>query len=298
MHTEYTFDDHVAEVMSRYSGTQDPRLREIMEALTRHLLAFADEVGLRRTEWMAGLDFLTRTGHKSDDLRLEMMLLSDLLGLSALIDIIEHAGANDVIPATDLTLLGPFYCAGAPPREYGESTLEVDDPSERLRVHGAVTSADGSPLEGAQIEIWQNGHDGWYTIQDLERFPIGHLRGTYRTRADGSFLISCLRPVDYPVPMDGPPGEMLRATGREGMRAAHLHFRVSAAGHQTLVTELFDSQSQRLTTDVVFGVRPSLIRTPAPATDGVMETGFDIVLRPAEHMRGRSPRGRPVAQPC
>ena len=191
-----------------------------------------------------------------------MMLLSDLLGLSALIDIIEHGGDDDRLPATDPTLLGPFYHPDAPAREYGDSTLEADDPSERLRVRGVVTSADGSPLGGAQIEIWQNGHDGWYTIQDLERFPIGHLRGTYRTRADGSFLINCLRPVDYPVPMDGPPGEMLRATGREGMRAAHLHFRVSADGHQTLVTELFDSQSQRLDTDVVFGVRPSLIRTP------------------------------------
>ena len=197
----------------------------IMQALTGHLLAFADEVGLRRTEWMAGLDFLTRTGQKSDDLRLEMMLLSDLLGLSALIDIIEHAGGDDGTAATDPTLLGPFYHPDAPLGEYGDSTLEAEDPSERLRVHGIVTSADGSPLGGAQIEIWQNGHDGWYTIQDLERFPIGHLRGTYCTRADGSFLINCLRPVDYPVPMDGPPGEMLRATGREGMRAADLHFR-------------------------------------------------------------------------
>jgi protocatechuate 3,4-dioxygenase beta subunit len=297
MNTEYLFDEHVAEVTSRYSATSNPRLREIMEALTRHLLAFADEVGLRRTEWMAGLDFLTRTGQKSDDLRLETMLLSDLLGLSALIDIIEH-GDGDRLPATDPTLLGPFYHPGAPAREYGDSTLEAEDPSERLRVRGGVTSTDGSPLGGAQIEIWQNGHDGWYTIQDLERFPIGHLRGTYRSRADGSFLISCLRPVDYPVPMDGPPGEMLRATGREGMRAAHLHFRVSADGHQTLVTELFDSQSRRLDTDVVFGVRPSLIRTPAPAADGVMETDFDIVLRPVEQTRGRSPRGREGARPC
>jgi protocatechuate 3,4-dioxygenase beta subunit len=286
----------VAEVTSRYAGTQDRRLREIMEALTEHLLAFADEVRLRRAEWMAGLDFLTRTGQRSDDRRLEMMLLSDLLGLSALIDIIEH-GRHDDQAATDPTLLGPFYQPGAPAREYGDSTVETDDPSERLRVRGVVTSANGSPLAGARIEVWQNGHDGWYTIQDLERFPIGHLRGTYRTRADGSFLINCLRPVDYPVPMDGPPGEMLRATGREGMRAAHLHFRVSADDHETLVTELFDARSQRLDTDVVFGVRPSLIRTPAPAADGALEAEFDIVLRPAES-RQAARRGDKDDRPC
>ena len=203
MHTEYTFDEHVAEVTSRYSATPDPRLREIMEALTRHLLAFADEVGLRRTEWMAGLDFLTRTGQKSDDLRLETMLLSDLLGLSALIDIIEHGGDDDRLPATDPTLLGPFYHPEAPAREYGDSTLEAEDPSERLRVRGVVTSADGSPLGGAQIEIWQNGHDGWYTIQDLERFPIGHLRGTYRTTSR--------RLVPDQLP---PAGRLPRAHGR------------------------------------------------------------------------------------
>jgi hydroxyquinol 1,2-dioxygenase len=296
MHTEYTFDEHVVEVASRYAGTKDRRLREIMEALTQHLLAFADEVRLRRAEWMAGLDFLTRTGQRSDDRRLEMMLLSDLLGLSALIDIIEH-GRHDDQAATDPTLLGPFYHPGAPAREYGDSTVEADDPSERLRVRGVVTSANGSPLAGARIEVWQNGHDGWYTIQDLERFPIGHLRGTYRTRADGSFLINCLRPVDYPVPMDGPPGEMLRATGREGMRAAHLHFRVSADDHETLVTELFDARSQRLDTDVVFGVRPSLIRTPAPAADGALEAEFDIVLRPAESRQAARPDER-CDRPC
>jgi len=278
MHETYGFEDHLDEVTSRYSGTPDPRLRTLMEALTRHLLAFADEVSLTRDEWLHGLDFLTRTGQKSDALRLEMMLLSDLLGLSALIDIIElERGGGDLHP-TERTLLGPFYVPDAPERGYGDTTVVVDDPSERLRVSGTVRSTDGSPVADATVEIWQNGNDGLYTVQDLDRFPIEHLRGTYRTRPDGSYEVRCLRPVDYPVPMDGPPGEMLRATGREGMRAAHLHFLVRAEGHRPLVTELFDSASARLDTDVVFGVRPSLVRTPVTGDDGVLETTFDIVL--------------------
>jgi catechol 1,2-dioxygenase len=252
-----------------------------MQMLSRHLLAFAHEARLSRDEWLAGLRFLTETGQKSTELRLEMMLLSDLLGLSALIDIIED---GDGPRGTDATLLGPFYFPGAPERAFGESTVVVEDPSERLRVTGRVTSTDGQPLPQATIEIWQNGHDGLYTVQDLERFPVEHLRGMYRPRDDGEFEIVCLRPVDYPVPMDGPPGEMLRATRREGMRAAHLHFLVSAPGYRTLVTELFDSQSTRLDCDVVFGVRPSLVRTPEPVETSeageieMLQTRFDIVL--------------------
>jgi catechol 1,2-dioxygenase len=254
-----------------------------MEALTRHLLAFAHEVKLTRAEWMAGLQFMTAVGQKSDDKRLETMLLSDLLGLSALIDIMEYGGEvaeSDVAP-TDGTLLGPFYFPDAPERAFGDTTVEVHDPSERLRVRGTVMSTEGKAVEGATIEIWQNGHDGLYTVQDLERFPMAHLRGTYRSRDDGAFEILCLRPVDYPVPMDGPAGDMLRATEREGMRAAHLHFLVHADGYKPLVTELFDTQSTRLGTDVVFGVRPSLLRTPTPGADGVMETTFDLVLQRA-----------------
>jgi catechol 1,2-dioxygenase len=293
MDDHYRFEEHLDEVTSRYADTPDPRLRVVMEALTRHLLAFADEVSLTREEWLRGLDFLTRTGQRSDELRLEMMLLSDLLGLSALIDIIEAGDergdaaddrsgrASGGERPTDATLLGPFYVPDAPARAHGETTVVADDPSERLRVSGRVRSTAGGPVADATIEIWQNGHDGLYTVQDLDRFPIEHLRGTYRTGADGSYEMLCLRPVDYPVPMDGPPGEMLRATGREGMRAAHLHFLVRAEGHRPLVTELFDSASTRLDADVVFGVRPSLVRTPTPGSDGVLETTFDIVLQEA-----------------
>lgn len=276
--SEYSFESHLSEVLSRYEATPDPRLKGIMEALTRHLLTFANEVELTRDEWREGLAFLTATGQKSDEFRLEMMLLSDLLGLSSLIDIIEST--YDSGDATDGTLLGPFYIEGAPERSFGESIVVVEDSGERLRVRGRVTSTSGEPIENASIEVWQNGEDGLYTIQDLDRFPIEHLRGTYRSGEDGSYEMLCVRPVDYPVPMDGPPGDMLRAVDREGMRAAHLHFLVKADGHRPLVTEMFDSQSARLDTDVVFGVRPSLIRTPQPAGDGALETTFDIVLAP------------------
>lgn len=276
MNQEYSFDEHLAEVLSRYADTPDPRLKEIMESLTRHLLAFADDVQLNRDEWMTGLHFLTATGQKSDEIRLETMLLSDLLGLSALIDIIEYGTSTDI---TDGTLLGPFYFPDAPDRAPGDSILEVADPSDPLHVTGVITSIDGSTVGNAKIEIWQNGNDGLYPVQDLDRFPIEHLRGTYYSGDDGSFDIRCLRPVDYPVPMDGPPGDMLNATKREGMRAAHLHFLVTADGHVPLVTEMFDSQSDRLDSDVVFGVRPSLVRTP-DAVEGGFATTFDIVLNP------------------
>jgi protocatechuate 3,4-dioxygenase beta subunit len=277
--SDYSFESHLAEVLSRYVDTPDPRLKEIMEALTQHLLTFAHEVKLTRDEWLAGLDFLTKTGQKSDELRLEMMLLSDLLGLSALIDIIEST--DDLGDATDATLLGPFYVEDAPERSPGESIVVAEDNSERLRVRGRVTSTSGEPIEGATIEVWQNGQDGLYPIQDLDRFPIEHLRGTYRSGQDGEYEMLCVRPVDYPVPMDGPPGDMLRAVDREGMRAAHLHFLVKAQGHRPLVTEVFDTQSSRLKTDVVFGVRPSLIRTPELGADGLLETTFDVVLAPS-----------------
>lgn len=282
MNEQYEFSEHLAEVLSRYEDVSEPRLREVMEALTTHLLSFADDVDLTRAEWRTGLSFLTATGKKADEIRLEMMLLSDLLGLSALIDIIEDRSTDDTEASnrpTDGTLLGPFYFPDAQVRGRGDSTVVVEDPSEQLHVTGTITSTDGTPIEGATIEIWQNGNDGLYTVQDLDRFPVDHLRGTFSTDSDGTFDIRCLRPVDYPVPMDGPPGDMLRATKREGMRAAHLHFLITATGHEQLVTELFDSQSTRLDSDVVFGVRPSLVRTPTKGADGTVETTFDVVLR-------------------
>jgi protocatechuate 3,4-dioxygenase beta subunit len=246
------------EVLRAYAGTPDARLRELLAALIRHLHAFAAETGLTAQEWMAGLEFLTAVGQKCDSERQEFIMLSDVLGLSSLVESVNAAGG-----ATEPTVLGPFYLPGAPRREMGAHIGRPEDGPTAL-IRGRVTDTAGIPIHGASLDVWQGSGNGLYDIQDPGQ-PRFNLRGVFTTGPDGSFAFRTARPVSYPVPVDGPVGDLLRASGRHNWRAAHVHAIVSAPGYQPVTTHIFDSENQYLDSDAVFGVRDSLIREFKPA---------------------------------
>jgi catechol 1,2-dioxygenase len=272
-----TEGDLTAEVLRRLEATPDPRLREVMQSLVRHLHAFAREVRLTDDEWMSGIRFLTDAGHLTDDVRQEFILLSDTLGLSSLVDLINH-GADEPGP-TEPTILGPFYVPDSPERGFDESMVEYDDGGEPAVIVGRVLAADGSPIPDAELDVWQNAATGFYAVQQPDVQPATNLRGRYRTDAEGRFRIRTVRPVPYPIPDDGPVGRLLTDTGRHPWRAAHVHLIVSADGFEPVVTHLFDHESDYLDSDTVFGVKDSLVRDFVPGDDGVLVCEHDVVLR-------------------
>jgi catechol 1,2-dioxygenase len=249
-------DAITASALASFANCPDERLREIMQALVRHLHAFTTEVGLTPREWETALRVLTETGHITDERRQEFSLWSDVLGVSKLVDALAH-GASEP-GATESTVLGPFWAAEAPWREYGEPIAERPG-GEPAWVHGRVVDVDGAPIAGAELDVWQNGADRLYTVQD-PMAPVGHLRGRYRTRPDGTYAFVGVRPLPYTVPSDGPVGRALAAAGRHPWRPAHIHLIVSAAGYRKLTTHIFDAASDYLDSDPVFAVKPSLVR--------------------------------------
>lgn len=285
-HPEATTTNLTAQVIARHGDVPDSRLKQIITALVTHLHAFAAEVGLTQDEWAAGIQFLTDAGHITDDNRQEFILLSDTLGLSMLIDLLDHRSDDG---ETESTVLGPFWVADAPWRDNGAVIARPQD-GDPLHVSGRVTDTDGKPIPGAIVDVWQASGSGLYDVQDPQQ-PRGNLRGRFRTDADGRYQFWTVRPVPYPIPDDGPVGKMLAALGRHPWRAAHIHVRASAEGHQPLTTHVFDADSRYLDSDTVFGVKPSLVRklehrvgvlpngfgttTEAPS----YELGFDVVLR-------------------
>ena len=274
-----TEDDLTAEVVSRLEASPDPRLRDVMSALVRHLHAFVKEVQLTDQEWLAAIRFLTATGHITDDVRQEFILLSDTLGLSSLVDLINHSDVESL--ATEPTILGPFYVPESPHRDFGASMVEYDDGGQPAVLHGTVRDENGQPIPGASLDVWQNAATGFYAVQQPEVQPPTNLRGVYRTDEQGRYEIRTVRPVPYPIPADGPVGMLLTATGRHPWRAAHIHARVSAAGFEPLTTHLFDRDSDYLDSDTVFGVKESLIRDFVRGEDGVLRCESDFVLRRA-----------------
>jgi len=267
------------QVLARFAAAPDERLRAVMQALVRHLHAFTREVRLADAEWLAAVRFLTATGKACDGARQEVILLSDVLGLSSLVDLVNHARDDENL--TETTILGPFYVPGSPWREFGSSMVEYADGGEPAVIRGSVRGVDGTPIEAAVLDVWQNAATGYYAVQQPGVQPATNLRGRYRTGPDGRYELRTIRPVPYPVPDDGPVGELLRATGRHPWRAAHLHAIVSADGHLPVVTHLFDAASDHLDSDAVFGVKASLVREFTPGPDGVLECEHDLVLHPA-----------------
>lgn len=274
-----TEDGLTDEVVRRLGATTDPRLRHVMQALVRHLHAFAKEVRLTDDEWFAGIRFLTETGQTCDDVRQEFILLSDTLGLSSLIDLINHSELGS--GATEPTILGPFYVPESPWRENGSSIVEYDDGGEPTIVRGVVRDEQGMPISGAVIDVWHNAATGFYAVQQPGEQPPTNLRGRFRTDDDGRYEFRTVRPVPYPIPNDGPVGQLLRDTGRHEWRAAHIHLKASADGFVPLTTHVFDRESDYLDSDTVFGVKESLIADFVPGSDGVLICDYDIVLSPA-----------------
>ncbi|ALV60713.1 intradiol ring-cleavage dioxygenase [Burkholderia cenocepacia] len=251
------------QVVASFDGAPNPRLRELMQSLVRHLHAFVRETELTEAEWMAAIRFLTETGQMCDDVvRQEFILLSDTLGVSMLVDAINHRFATG---ATETTVFGPFYIEGMPERAYGENMAFT--PGTPVVVHGRVLSTDGTPVADAVLDVWQTADNGMYSGQDKEQ-PNGNLRGRYRTDAEGRYAITSILPVSYPIPTDGPVGKMLDATGRHPWRPAHLHFMIDAPGYRKLVTHLFDENDEYLKSDAVFGVKPSLMVAYRPRAAG------------------------------
>jgi hydroxyquinol 1,2-dioxygenase len=239
-----------------------------VQALVRHLHGFVRETEPTFEEWQAAIDFLTRTGQMCSDVRQEFILLSDVLGVSMLVDAINH---RQPAGATESTVLGPFHVAGAPQPAHG-ADISAGLPGERLLVEGVVTSADGDPVPGAVVEVWSADQDGFYDVQRTDLTGPA-LRATFHADQAGRFHFWTVMPADCPIPDDGPVGELLAATARHPYRPAHVHFMISAPGYERLVTHIFAEASPYIESDAVFGVKSSLIevfetKEPGTAPDG------------------------------
>ena len=267
-----------AEVLRRIEDTPNPRLKQVMTSLIKHLHSFVREVRPTPDEWMTGIKFLTDTGHWSDDKRQEFILMSDTLGVSMLVDFINYQAKAGM---TESTVQGPFHRPGAP--EYPLGAMVAKDPpdGEPCVVRGTIRSAEGKPIAGAALDIWETGEHGY----DVQKGDPMDLRGIFRTDAEGKFWFRCVKPVSYPVPSDGPVGKMLTATGRHPMRPAHLHFMITAPGYDRLVTHIFVKGDKYLDSDAVFGVKESLIIDFKKNAAGEWEAGYDFVLKPSRQAK-------------
>lgn len=274
-------------VVESFDGCTDPRLRQVMQALVRHLHAFVREVRLTEQEWNKGIEFLTRTGHITDERRQEFILLSDVLGASMQTVAVNNEAYGE---ATEATVFGPFFLENSPEIEPG-GDIAFGAEGEPCWVEGTVTDIAGKAVSGARIEVWEADEDGFYDTQyGDERMAA---RGHVFTDSDGRYSFWGLTPTSYPIPHDGPVGKLLEAVGRSPMRAPHLHFMVSSPGLRTLVTHIFVRGDEFLDSDTVFGVKESLVKdfeaqpsgTPTPNGRDLGDRAwsrvrFDIVLAP------------------
>jgi catechol 1,2-dioxygenase len=299
MSGELFSEERSAEVVAAsFAGTPDPRLRQVMTSLVQHLHAFVKDVELTEEEWGFAIDFLTRTGHMSNEVRQEFILLSDVLGVSMLVETINHRTGGQ---STESTVLGPFHMVESPPRQLGDD-IALDGKGTPCLVSGRVTGPDGEALAGASVDVWQTNEDGFYDVQQPGIQPAGNLRGLFTADEQGRFWFRSVVPRFYPIPDDGPVGQLLAATGRHPNRPAHLHFIVDAPGYRPVTTHVFVADSPYLDSDAVFGVKESLVR-PVPEVDDparAAEAGlanpfrtltFDLTLL-------RADQAQPAAQPA
>ncbi|BBG03332.1 MULTISPECIES: maleylacetate reductase and hydroxyquinol 1,2-dioxygenase domain-containing protein [Pseudonocardia] len=272
------------QAVASFAGTPDPRLHRLLTELVPRLHDFAVATGLTQDEWAAGIDFLTRTGHVTTATRQEFILLSDTLGLSSVVDLLTHSRTPDSTPSA---VLGPFYVEG-PPELAAGADIAAGLPGTPLFVDVAVTGTDGTPIPDAVVDVWQSDDNGFYDVQlpDVDG-PV--LRARFRTDPGGALRFRSILPREYPVPDDGPVGEMLAATGRHPYRAPHLHFMIDAPGYARLITQLFVRGGRYLDSDAVFGVKDDLVvdfaEHTGPAPDGHdvdgpwRSLGFTFVLQ-------------------
>ena len=268
--------DSAEAVIDRMSACEDARFKEVMAAAVRHLHAFVKEVEPTMDEWMRAIEFLTAVGKTCDDKRQEWILASDTLGVSMLVETLNHRSRDG---STEATVLGPFHVAGAPRLEMG-ADLRKDAAGEPCTVSGRVLDAAGRPVAGALLDVWQTNGNGFYDVQQPGVQPEMNLRGRFETGPDGRYRFRTVKPVSYPIPADGPVGAMLGRMGRHAYRPAHIHFIVEAPGFRRLVTHVFAEGDEYLDSDAVFGVKPSLVApfTPAAAGGRGWEAKFDFHL--------------------
>jgi hydroxyquinol 1,2-dioxygenase len=290
MTTGFTPDTAADAVVQSFAATPDPRLRELLGSLVRHLHAFVRETEPTIAEWDQAIEFLTATGQKSDRERQEFILLSDVLGVSMLVETINSRKSAGT--ATESTVLGPFHMVLSPRRSLGENIDLVGDGPQAV-LEGQVRSADGTPLPGAELDVWQANDHGFYDVQQPELQPVGNGRGLFTADSGGGYWFRTIVPACYPIPADGPVGALLAATKRHPYRPAHIHFLVTAPGHRPLTTHVFVAGSPYIDSDAVFAVKNSLITefTLVEDPDRAASYGltgpfrlarFDIVLQPED----------------
>lgn len=272
------------QVVMSFANAPNPRLREVLQSLVRHLHAFALDVNLTMSEWELAIGFLTQTGHMCDDKRQEFILLSDTLGFSMLVDAINHVSMEGT---TETTVLGPFYVPPLKELAHG-SDIGAGAEGTPLFVSARVVTPDGKPIAGAWVDVWQADDDGYYDVQKPGQEE--NLRARFRTDADGRLSFWSIVPTSYPIPHDGPVGKMLEAAGRHPYRPAHIHFMIGKDGYDTLVTHLFIEGDQYLESDAVFGVKEQLIVHLTDASEGrTGEGGSSAPHKRISHTFGLKP---------
>src|SRR6201996_8375080 len=249
---EFTATDAALEQMA---GTENPRLKEIMDAAVRHMHAFAREVNLTPEEWLTGIQFMTAIGQACTPLRQEFILLSDVLGLSAVVNALHDKKAREL--GSQSSLLGPFYREGAPVLPMGAQIVEKPT-EEEIVVYGNITDNDGKPLANALIQVWQTSERGLYDLQERHGESMD-MRGNFMTGPDGPYHFRSVRPLGYSIPMDGPVGDMVKLQNRHGMRPSHIHCLIGAEGYRELVTALYFGDDPNIDSDTVFGVSQALV---------------------------------------
>jgi hydroxyquinol 1,2-dioxygenase len=267
-------DEATEAAIRSYDNTPDLRLKQVLVALTQHLHDWVREINPTMAEWEVAVDYLTRTGHKCDDTRQEFVLLSDVLGITNLVEQLESSRTN--IGATPTTVLGPFHMVQSPARGLGAAIMDAWGDGDPCLVEGVVTDLDGTPLPGATVDVWQADSDGFYDVQVADKVDLGTGRGLFTTDAEGRYWFRTVVPAPYPIPMDGPVGELLRATTRHPNRPAHVHFIGAAAGHHPITTHSFVAGSPYLDSDAVFAVKDSLITDFEWAEDDELAARVDL----------------------
>jgi protocatechuate 3,4-dioxygenase beta subunit len=269
----FTEENSVDVVTGRNVNAKNERLKQVMEVLNRKLHEAVKEIEPTQDEWMQAILFLTRTGHMCNDWRQEFILLSDVTGVSMLVDAINNRKPSG---ASESTVLGPFHVADAPELPMG-ANICLDQKGEDMAISGRILDTAGKPIAGAVLDVWQANDEGFYDVQQKGIQPDFNLRGVFRTGADGRYWFRAVKPKFYPIPDDGPVGQLLGALGRHPYRPAHLHFIIKADGFDTLVTHIFDPDDPYINSDAVFGVKESLLaefkRVDDPAR--AKELGFD-----------------------